>query len=259
MRTLYLVLIRMTEIYENLKNKSVLVTGAGLGIGAALSKALGRCGATVICVARTQSQIDEVAQSINESGGSALTISADVSNADQVQKMAASIDAQLGGLDIAFLNAGGNWQKDSIENSNIKQWQAAIELNLFSVFYGIKFIAPLMRKKGSGRIILTGSAMAHYAADNNSSYCAAKAGARMLAKTAAQELMIDNITVNEFIPGPTRTYQALHGVEETDDSSPFNNPAEWVKNPEDVVDMMLMMASYSGMGPTRQIFSLARR
>ena len=81
----------------------------------------------------------------------------------------------------------------------------------------------------------------------------------MLVNTAAQELMDDNITVNEFIPGPTRTLQALNGLTETDKSSPFNNPAEWVKEPEEVVDLILTMAAYPGMGPTGQIFSLARR
>jgi 3-oxoacyl-[acyl-carrier protein] reductase len=249
----------MPDIYDALKNKSVLVTGAGLGIGAAVARKLGQVGATVICVARTQSQIDEVANSINASGGNALAISTDVTRVDQMQNLATSIDEKFGGLDIALLNAGGNWQKESIENSNVDEWQASVELNLYSVFYGIKFVAPLMRKKGGGRIILTGSAMAHYASEKNSSYCAAKAGARMLAKTAAQELMADNITVNEFIPGPVRTFQALSGVTENDKGSPFNNPAEWVKDPEEVVDMLLMMAAYPGMGPTSQVFSLARR
>ena len=249
----------MPDIYDSLKNKSVLVTGAGLGIGAAVSRKLGQIGATVICVARTQSKIDEVADAIIESGGSAVAISTDVTRVDQMQNLATIIDEKFGGLDIALLNAGGNWQKDTIENSDIEQWQAAIELNLYSVFYGIKFVAPLMRKKGGGRIILTGSAMAHYASEKNSSYCSAKAGARMLAKTAAQELMVDNITVNEFIPGPTRTFQALNGVTQNDKGSPFNNPAEWVKDPEEVVDMLMMMAAYPGMGPTSQVFSLARR
>lgn len=249
----------MPDFYENLRNKVVLVTGAGLGIGAALSKRLGQVGAHVICVSRTQSQIDEVARAIQELGGHALAIAADVTNAEQMQNLAQEIDVEFDGLNIAFLNAGGNWQKDTIERSDVEKWKAAIELNLHSVYYGIKYVAPLMRKKNGGRIIVTGSAMAHYASEKNSSYCAAKAGARMLVNTAAQELMQDNITVNEFIPGPTRTLQALHGNKATDKASAFNNPAEWVKEPEEVVDLMLTMAAYPGMGPTGQIFSLARR
>ena len=248
-----------SDIYNNLRGKTVLVTGAGLGIGAALSRALGRSGAEVVCNSRTQSNIDEVAQSISDAGGRAIALAADVTSAEQTAGLAKEIDARLGGLDIAFLNAGGNWHRDSIEDSDIDEWKSTIELNLYSTFYGIRAVAPLMRKRGGGRIILTGSAMAHYPAPNNSAYCAAKAGARMLAFTAAQELMADNITVNEFIPGPTRTLQALHGIAPDDQSSPFNNPAEWVKEPEDVVEMMLTMAAYPGMGPTSQIFSLARR
>ena len=249
----------MADFYQNLRDKSVLVTGAGLGIGAALCKALGGLGSSVVCAARTQSQIDEVAASVNESGGRALAIATDVTSVEQMQHLAEKIDAEFDGLDIAFLNAGGNHQRASIEQSDIEEWQAAIELNLYSAFYGIKFLAPLMRKKGGGRIILTGSAMAHYAAENNSSYCTAKAGARILADTAAQELLADNITVNEFIPGPTRTLQAMSGHTESNPASPFNNPTEWAKDPEDVVDLMLTMAAYPGKGPNRQIFSLARR
>jgi 3-oxoacyl-[acyl-carrier protein] reductase len=248
-----------SDIYASLKGKTALVTGAGLGIGAALSQALGELGASVICASRTQTDIDEIAQSITRGGGRALAVATDVTSVDQMTALAKAIDDEFGGLDIAFLNAGGNWQRASIEDSDIDEWKAAIELNFFSVFYGIRAVAPLMRKKGGGRIILTGSAMAHYAAEKNSSYCAAKAGARMLAHTAAQELMADNITVNEFIPGPTRTLQALNGNTKEDTASPFNNPVEWVKEPEEVVDFMLMIAAYPGMGPTSQIFSLARR
>ncbi|MGI9425844.1 MAG: SDR family NAD(P)-dependent oxidoreductase [Hyphomicrobiaceae bacterium] len=245
--------------YSNLSGKTALVTGAGLGIGAALSIALGELGADVICASRTQSDIDRVAQTISDAGSQALAVATDVTNVEQTLALADAIDEAFGGLDVAFLNAGGNWQRKGIEESDIDDWKAAIELNLFSVFYGIRAVAPLMRKRGGGRIILTGSAMAHYPAVRNSSYCVAKAGARMLANTAAQELMADNITVNEFIPGPTRTLQALDGVTEDNKASPFNNPAEWVKEPEEVVDMMLTMAAYPGMGPTSQIFSLARR
>lgn len=248
-----------SDLYTNLNGKTALVTGAGLGIGAALSLALGKYGVNVICASRTQSDIDNVAQSIRGAGGEALAIATDVTSSEQTMALADRIDAEYGGLDLAFLNAGGNWHRATIEDSDVDEWKAAIDLNLYSVLYGIRAAAPLMRKKGGGRIILTGSAMAHYPAEKNSAYCAAKAGARMLANTAAQELMADNITVNEFIPGPTRTLQALNGVTKENKDSPFNNPAEWVKEPEEVVDLMLMMAAYPGMGPTSQIFSLARR
>ena len=247
------------NLYANLDGKIALVTGAGLGIGAALSRALGRLGVTVICASRTQDDIDEVAEQIADDGGKALAVPTDVTRPDQIESLANAINDNFGKLDLAFLNAGGKLQQDSILDSDIDEWRAAIELNLYSVFYGIRAVAPLMKKAGGGRIVLTGSAMAHYPAENYSSYCVAKAGARMLVNTAALELITDNIALNEFIPGPTRTLQAMKGVSEDNVSSPFNNPAEWVKEPEDVVDMLLTIAAYPGMGPTGQKFSLARR
>lgn len=127
------------------------------------------------------------------------------------------------------------------------------------VFLGIRLAAPLMQRRGGGRIIYTGSAMAHYPADRNSSYCAGKAAARMVAKTAALELAEANITINEFIPGPVRTRQALSNHDPADKASPFNKPSEWVKDPSEVVDMLLFMAAFQRAGPNSQIFSLARR
>lgn len=246
-------------IFDELKGKSALVTGAGSGIGAALARGLGEIGVTVVCTARTQADLDAVAGEIKAAGGAAFAVAADATDADQMKALAANIDAELGGLDLAYLNAGGNWQQETILDSDADEWQAALEQNLMPVFYGIRAVAPLMRKKGGGRIIFTGSAMAHYAAATNSSYCAGKAAARMLANTAALELADDNITVNEFIPGPVRSRQALAHYDKSDKNSPFNNPKEWVKEPDDVVDTLLFMAAFPGAGPTSQIFSLARR
>lgn len=246
-------------MFSQLKDKTVLVTGAGSGIGAALARRLGGIGAKVICSARTQTDIDDVIQSITQSGGTAMSVVSDATDKGQTDALRDVIDNAFGGLDIAYLNVGGNWQKSSIEDSDVDEWRLGMELNLLPLFLGVKLAAPLMRKKGGGRIIFTGSAMAHYAAPNNSSYCAGKAAARIVAQTAALELMNDNITVNEFIPGPVRSRQALDGYDKNDPNTPFNNPKEWIKEPDDVVDMMLMMAAYPGMGPTSQIFSLARR
>lgn len=246
-------------IFDVLEGKSALVTGAGSGIGAALALGLGKAGVKVICSARTQANLDAVAGEIKAAGGTALAIAADGTDADQMKDLTSQIDAEFGGLDLAYLNAGGNWQQDTIMNSDPDEWQVALNQNLMTIFHGIRAVVPLMRKQGGGRIIFTGSAMAHYPAMKNSSYCSGKAGARMLANTAALELASDKISVNEFIPGPVRTLQALARFEDTDKNSPFNNPNEWVKEPEDVVDTLMFMAAYPGAGPTRQIFSLARR
>jgi 3-oxoacyl-[acyl-carrier protein] reductase len=246
-------------LFASLHGKIALVTGAGSGIGAALAQRLGKLGVQVVCTARTKSKIDAVAQSIVDEGGDAVAVSADATVPNQMGALAAAINSQFGGLDLAFLNAGANSQKATILDSDPEDWRRGFDQNLLPVLLGIKISAPLMHARGGGRIIFTGSAMAQYPAEENSSYCAAKAAARMVAQTAAIELAGANITVNEFIPGPVRTEQALKFYSPEDKSSPFNNPAEWVKDPEDVIDTMLFMAAIPGAGPNSQIFSLARR
>lgn len=242
-----------------LQGKTALVTGAGKGIGAAIAKGLGACGVSVFCLSRTSRDIEQIAGEISGAGGKAHAVAGDVTKVDDMLRAVNAISEADGALDIVFLNAGANLYRSPIANSEIADWQAALELNLHSVFYGIRAVTPLMKKGGGGRIIFTGSAMAHYTMEDNSSYCAAKAAARMIAKTAALELGAFGITVNELIPGPTLTEQALKGTSQDDPNSPFNNPNEWVKQPEDVVPLALMMAAFPDKGPNGQTFSLARR
>jgi len=244
---------------NNLKNKVILVTGAGSGIGEALAKTLGTLGAKVICVARTKENIDKLSEDINRKGGISLPVVCDATNLKDMENLSEKINKNFSGLHFSFLNAGGNIYQESIEKSDILKWQEAVNLNMLPLLLGIKISAPLMKKMGGGNIVLTGSAMAHYASANNSSYSAGKAAARIIANTASIELMQDNIIVNEFIPGPVRTKQALMHYSKEDKSSPFNNPSEWIKEPEEVVKLIIHMFSYPTLGPTSQIFSLARR
>ena len=246
-------------LYDSLRGKIALVTGAGSGIGAALAKRFGSLGVRVVCVGRTEKTIKEIASWIKSSGGEAIHFVADATNPQQMEALTKEIKNTYKGIDFSFLNAGGNIQQQTIENSDLSQWKEAVDLNMMTFFLGVRISAPLMRMNGGGRIVLTGSAMAHYASAKNSSYSAGKAAARMIANTASLELMADNITVNEFIPGPVKTKQALINYSETDLNSPFNNPGEWVKKPDDVTDLLLTMFSLPGLGPTSQIFSLARR
>ncbi len=247
------------KIYDALRGKTALVTGASSGIGAALARRLGAAEVNVVCTARTQADLDLVVNDILSAGGNAIAVAGDATLPEHSIVLAEKIAHHFQGLDYAFLNAGGNVHKAAIVDSDFKQWRAALDLNVAPVFLGIQLAVPLMIKNGGGRIVFTGSAMAHYAGMNNSSYCAGKAAARMIAQTAALELAEHNITVNEFIPGPVRSKQALAGYDKNDKNSVFNNHKEWVKEPEDVVDMLMMMVAYPGMGPTSQIFSLARR
>ncbi len=247
------------DFAEDFTGKTTLVTGAGTGIGKAIALGLGQAGATVLCTGRTESKVEHTAEIIRSHGAKAWSISLDVTDPVATAALADEIESRHEALDIAYLNAGGHAEIREIVDSDVDRWRYDVELNMFSIFYGIKYFAPLMKKRGGGKIIFTGSGLGHLPRDEYSSYCSGKAGARMIARVAATELAKDNVTVNELIPGPVVTPLTAANISLDGGGPPFQHPNEWVKQPEDVVALALSMAALPGKGPTGQIFSLMRR
>ena len=240
-----------------LENKIAVVTGAGKGIGRAIAEAYAGEGATVCCVSRTSSDIKNLVESIKTKGGKALAIRADVTQFDEMTDLFEQVGQGYGRLDLLVANAGGNIDQSSVEEGSHEIWIKAIELNLFGAYFTIKAAIPLLKKSGGGKIITLGSGMGHRGSVNESSYCCAKSGLWMLTRILAQELVQDNISVNELIPGPVNTVQTKDSA--NDPNSPFNVGNEWIKEPKDVIPLALFLASQPSVGPTAQSFSLMRR
>ena len=247
---------------RRLDGKIVLITGAGRGIGAAIARAYAAEGARVACAARSQDEIDATAQQIRATGGEAIAVRADVTDFDSVRAMYASVVATYGGLDIAFLNAGGSVDRSRIDEGGTEGWRATIELNLIGAYYCAREAIPHLKARGAGKILFTGSGMGHRGAKGNSSYAVAKAGVWMLTRVLAQELVEFNISVNEFIPGPVRTratQDVEQGANEAGRGTPFLTSGEWIKQPDDVAEIAVFMAAQPDVGPTAQSYSLMRR
>ncbi len=240
-----------------LDGKRVLVTGGGRGIGAAIALAFAGEGADVCVTARTQSQIDAVADKIVETGRRGIAISCDVSNAQQVELAVNTAHETLGGLDVLVNNAGGGEERVNVGDDNVDHWRRVIEVNLLGTYYFSRAALPALKQAGGGSIINVGSGMGHQPRVGNSSYNTAKAGVWMLTRCLAMELWSDNIRVNELIPGPVFT-ELTAGIFEPGAAHPAID-SERVKQPEDVVPLALFLASQGVDGPTGQSFSLARR
>lgn len=247
---------------NRLKDKVALITGAGRGIGAAIARAYAREGARVACAARSQDELAATVEAIRSEGGDAAALRADVTDAESVRAMYAAAAAAYGGLDIAFLNAGGSVERARIDEGTVEGWRATIDLNLIGAYYCAREAIPYLKARGAGKIFFTGSGMGHRGAKGNSSYAVAKAGVWMLTRVLAQELVEFNISVNEFIPGPVRT-RLTRDVEtsarESGRDTPFLTNGEWIKRPEDVTDLAVYMAAQPDIGPTAQSYSLMRR
>lgn len=113
------------------------------------------------------------------------------------------------------------------------------------------------KKQGGGKIITIGSGLGHKGREDNSAYSCSKAGLWMLTRVLSQELHKFNISVNELIPGPVITNMGNGSMK--DSNSAFSISSEWIKEPEDVTNLALFMATQPLVGPTGQSFSLMRR
>jgi 3-oxoacyl-[acyl-carrier protein] reductase len=247
----------MTEL--PLKDKIAVVTGAGRGIGQAIAVAYGHAGAAVVCAARTQTEIEQTVQIITAGKGQATAVKTDVTDLSMVMQLFQTAAQQFGGIDIVVINAGGNYDRRSVEESNAADWQKTINLNLVGAYYCAKAAIPYLKARGAGKIITIGSGLGHRGTVERSAYACSKAGLWMLTRVLAQELWAYNISVNELIPGPVIT-----SIDDNQPSSQKSGNAlafesEWTKMPEDVTALALFLATQPEIGPTAQNFSLMRR
>lgn len=235
-----------------LAGKVAVITGGGRGIGSAIAQAYAKAGAAVVVAARSSTEIDAVAGAIREAGGTAMACPVDVTRMESVTAMYEQAVAQFGGVDIVLANAGTALKAGNIETCDVQAWKDTFEVNLFGALHTARAAIPHLRKRGGGKILMTGSGSRMRPHPGLSAYATSKLALWMLTQTLALEVQEANISVNELIPGPVRTAMTGFG------KATFP-PGEWMKEPEDVVPLALYLATQPLVGPTAQSFSLMRR
>jgi NAD(P)-dependent dehydrogenase (short-subunit alcohol dehydrogenase family) len=184
---------------SELEGQVALVTGGGRGIGADIARELTAAGARVAVSARTREQVEEVAEEI---GG--LAIAADVSKREDVERMVAETEAELGPIDLLVANAGiGNQDGASWEVAT-DEWWRVFEVNVLGVHLCCRAVIPGMLERGRGRIVITGSGAAYIPGQRHTAYHASKAAAVRYAETLANELR-ERIPVFVISPGLVKT------------------------------------------------------
>jgi 3-oxoacyl-[acyl-carrier protein] reductase len=245
----------MSELFLN--GKVAIVTGAGRGIGRAIALAYAQAGAAVGCAARTLAEIEDTTQKIRKLGGRSVAVQADVTQLESVRHLFETVVGHFEGLDILVINAGGNYDHRTIEDSHPQDWQTTLQVNLVGAYYCAQAAIPYLKQRGAGKIITIGSGIGHRGRAGGSAYACSKAGLWMLTRVLAQELWPFNISVNELIPGPVKT--AIDEQQHSLQPSNLGFESEWVKAPEDVIGLALFLARQPDIGPTAQSFSLMRR
>src|SRR5438067_2497299 len=185
-----------------LDSKVAIVTGSDSGIGRAIAIQLAQEGATVVVnYAHAQAKAEEVLHTIEKNNGKALVIQADVSQYQQVVGLIQQTVEQLGGLDIMVNNAGMEIHNSFLDVTE-QEFDRVLGVDLKGAFFCAQAAArEMVKSKTAGHIINISSVHEDIAMPNNSPYCCAKGGVRMLTRTICNELAPYGITVNNIAPG----------------------------------------------------------
>lgn len=193
-----------------LDDRRALVTGAGRGIGRGIATALAHAGAEVFVAARTSSEIEDLAASINQDGGNATTLLLDVMDTAAAQNAVAA----HGPFDILVNNAGGNRPSDLIDITE-EDYDAVTNLNVRSTIFLCKAVASSLINAGKpGSIINISSQMGHVGGPKRTVYCATKHAIEGATKAMAWELGPHGIRVNTICPTFIETPMTAHMLED---------------------------------------------
>lgn len=185
-----------------MQDKTVLITGASRGIGAATARHFAALGANVVLAARSTAAIEEIA---GEIGANALAVPCDVSDYTQVADAVTAATDRFGTLDVLIGNAGVIDPIAHLSDIDPDAWDNVIDINLKGVFHGMRAALPVMKQAGSGTIITISSGAATSALEGWSHYCASKAAALMLTRVADKENRDHGIRVLGLSPGTVAT------------------------------------------------------
>jgi len=184
----------------SLEGKVALVTGAGRGIGRGIAEELAAQGAKVACAARSIDELEELAQSIKDSGGEAMAVAIDLGDMGALDSALETVVNAYGRLDILVNNAGMN-ARQPIDEVTEENYDRIMNVNLKGLYFLSQKAARYMAKNGAGKIINIGSLTTGYALAKVSVYTATKGAVGQLTKAQAVEFGKDNIQVNAICPG----------------------------------------------------------
>ena len=242
---------------ESSRKPTALITGAGIGIGAATAQAFAKAGYRTIVTDILDDEGREVVSGIESEGGEAEYRRLDVTSTDEADSVVSAVQDRYGPLDAVVANAGIA-HKVPLPELTDEKWDHTHEVDLKGVMRVCRAAAPAMRRAGRGSMISVSSIMGvAYGWDEHVQYSAAKAGVVGLVRGLAVELARDGVRVNGIAPGYIRTAQALseehslgpEGLEQAAEFIPMGRVGE----PEDIADVILFLASDAARYLTGQV------
>ena len=206
------------SLHDAVKGRTVLITGASSGIGEAAAVALGKAGGKLLLVARTQAKLEAVAEGIEEEGGSAFVHTCDLSDSDDVDRMAKEVLAQHGHVDVLINNAGKSIRR-SVDRSydRFHDYQRTMALNYFAPVKLMLALLPVMRERGDGHIVNVSTIGLQINTPRFAAYLASKAALDAFSRSIGPEVVGDGVHFTTvYMPlvrtpmiAPTKMYDRL--------------------------------------------------
>jgi 3-oxoacyl-[acyl-carrier protein] reductase len=228
---------------EEFKGRTALVTGGSRGIGRAVCVALAQDGANVAINYRAnESAASETARLVEEAGGKTLVVQADVSQADDVDRMVAETERALGPVDLLVNNAGV-FDYVSHAETTLEIWQRTLDNNLTSAFLVTWAVKDGMLARGFGRIVNMSSISGLRPRPNSIAYAASKAGLIGLTKSLAEAVADQNVRVNGIAPGLIET-DIIADVDQAALDTIINaTPMQRIGTPEEIAELVTFLLS----------------
>jgi 3-oxoacyl-[acyl-carrier protein] reductase len=227
--------------------RTILITGAGIGIGRATAKAFGALGDHVVVTDVLEKEGAAVAEEIRAAGGSAEFAALDVRSTDRAKAVVAEVETKRGTIDVVVANAGIA-HKVPLDRLDDDKWDFTMDIDLKGIFRVVRAALPGMKSRKAGAVVALSSIMGvAYGWDEHVHYSAAKAGVVGLVRGLAVELAREGIRVNGVAPGYIRTAQLLSkehslGPEGAEAAGAFI-PMGRIGEPEEIADVIVFLAS----------------
>lgn len=228
-----------------LKNKTIIITGASSGIGAAAALLFAAEGAKVVLGARRQAELERLVGQITQSNGRALCLAGDVTDETYAAALVDLAEAEFGGLDGAFNNAGLVGDMGPVSEMTTETWRTVLGTNLTSAFFAAKAQIPAVARRGGGAIVYTSSfvGFSNGGMPGMGAYAASKAGLIGLMQSLASDHAAEGIRVNALLPGGTITPSGGEGNPATLEFIAGLHPMKRMAVPQEMAQAAMFLLS----------------